>query len=191
MSQTSSFASVVTRRYAGSLYDLAAEGKCVDAVEKELRSFMALLENNDDLMRLIKSPVFGAAEQLSAISAFADKAGLEGKGAPALVKNFLCVIAKNRRLFLLPDIIEYFYQLAGQARGEVSAEVTSAEKLSSVQEKELKAMLKDVAGKDVRLSAVVDPSLLGGLIVRLGSYQVDTSLKTKLSSLKQLLKEVG
>lgn len=191
VSQTASFTSVVARRYAGSLYDLAAAGNCVDTVEKELRSFMALLESNDDLERLVKSPVFGAKDQLAAISAFADKAGLKGKGAAELVKNFFCVVAQNRRLFLLPDIVRCFYHLASEGRGEIPAEVVSAEKLSASQEKELKSVLKGVAGKDVHLHMSVDPSLIGGLVVRLGSRQIDTSIKTKLSSLKLLLKEVG
>lgn len=191
MSQTSSFTSVVARRYAGSLYDLAASSKLADAVETELDSFMTLVHQSDELKRLIESPVFSSSEQLKAITAMADKAGLKGNTAKDLVRNFLCVVAKNRRLFLLPDMIKCFHILSAEARGEISAEVISAEKLSPAQEKELKATLKDVAGKDVRLQLFVDSSLLGGLIVRLGSRQIDTSLKTKLSSLKLALKEVG
>jgi F-type H+-transporting ATPase subunit delta len=135
---------------------------------------------------LIKSPVFSAEDQLKAISAIADRAKISG-----LVGNFLRVVAKNRRLFAIPGMIRAFRRIAAEARGEVSAEVTSAHALTPAQETELKAALKSVAGKDVSIAVIVDPSLLGGLVVKMGSRQIDTSLKTKLNSLKLALKEVG
>ena len=186
MAQSGSIISAVAQRYAGSLYELAAEAKAVARVEEDLSRFEALLSGSDDLKRLIESPVFSADDQLKAISAVADKAGIKG-----LTGNFLRVVARNRRLFAMPGIIHAFRRLAAEARGEVEAQVVSAHNLTAAQQTELKAALKAVAGKDVAISLTVDPTLLGGLVVRIGSRQIDTSLKTKLASLKLALKEVG
>lgn len=176
----------VAQRYARSLYDLADEQNAVAAVEKDLARFEEMLSQSADLRRLVTSPVFSAEQQLAAIGAVLKKAGIAG-----LVGNFLRVVAKNRRLFAVPSMIRAFRAIASEARGEATAEVTSAHALSSGQQTELKAALKAVAGKDVSLNVTVDPSILGGLVVRLGSRQIDTSLKTKLNSLKLALKEVG
>lgn len=186
MAQSGSIISAVAERYAGSLYELAAEAKAVAKVDEDLARFEALLSGSDDLKRLIESPVFSAEDQLKAISAVADKAKIGG-----LTGNFLRVVARNRRLFAVPGIIRAFRRIAAHARGEVEAQVVSAHALTAAQQTELKAALKAVAGKDVALSLTVDPSLLGGLVVRMGSRQIDTSLKTKLASLKLALKEVG
>ncbi len=155
-------------------------------VEADLNSFEAMLAGSADLTRLINSPVFSSEDQAKAIAAIADKAGITG-----LAGNFLRVVAQNRRLFAIPGMIKAFRQIAAEARGETSAEVTSAHELTDAQQTELKAALKSVAGKDVAISVTVDPSLLGGLVVKMGSRQIDTSLKTKLNSLKLALKEVG
>lgn len=176
----------VSQRYARSLFDLARDENSVAATEKELGRFAAMLDESDDLKRLVSSPVFSAEDQLRAISALLDKAGITG-----LVGNFLRVVAQNRRLFAVPSIIVSFRQIAAEARGEVSADVISAHALDATQETELKAALKSVAGKDVTVNLTVDPSILGGLVVKMGSRQIDTSLKTKLNSLKLALKEVG
>ena len=176
----------VADRYAGSLYELAAADGSVAKVESDLGRFEAMLKGSDDLARLIKSPVFSAEDQVKAIAAVADKAKIGG-----IVGNFLRVVAKNRRLFALPAMIGAFRRIAAEARGETTADVTSAHALSAAQEKELKAALKGVAGKDVAINVTVDPSILGGLVVKMGSRQIDTSLKTKLASLKLALKEVG
>lgn len=186
MAQSTSPISGVAERYAGSLFDLAAQSNVVAAVERDLTRFETMLDGSEDLQRLIKSPVFSADEQFKAIASIADKAGISG-----LTGNFLRVVAQNRRLFAVPAMIKAFRRIAAEHRGEVSAEVTSAHELSPAQAAELKAALKGVAGKDVSLSVTVDPSLLGGLVVRIGSRQIDTSLKTKLNSLKLALKEVG
>lgn len=186
VAQSTSPISGVAERYAGSLFDLAMQSNAVAAVESDLGRFETLLDGSEDLQRLIKSPVFSADDQFKAISAIAEKAGITG-----LTGNFLRVVARNRRLFAVPGMIKAFRRIAAEQRGEVSAEVTSAHALTPAQTAELKAALKGVAGKDVTLSVTVDPSLLGGLIVRIGSRQIDTSLKTKLNSLKLALKEVG
>lgn len=191
MSKSSSFTSAVAERYAASLFDLAREAKCVDAVEKELTSCLSLIESNSDLKRLVFSPVFSSVEQEKAVAALCEAAGMNKHAAGHYVGNFLCVVAANRRLFVLPAIVAAFHVMAANFRGEISAEVVSAQELTSAQEKELKVTLKAVAGKDVNLRATVNPDILGGLIVRLGSRQIDTSLLSKLSSLKLALKEVG
>lgn len=176
----------VAGRYAGSLYELAAEAKQLAAVEKDFVAIEKMIASSPELTRLIESPVFSADEQLRAIGAIADKAGIKG-----MTGNFLRVVAKNRRLFAIPSIIAAFRQIAAEARGEVAADVTSAHSLTAAQQAELKTALKGVAGKDVSINLTVDPSLLGGLVVKIGSRQIDTSLRTKLNSLKLALKEVG
>jgi len=176
----------MAERYAGSLYELAAETRAVARVEADLARFETLLEGSADLNRLVTSPVFSAEDQLRAISAIADKAGITG-----LTGNFLRVVAQNRRLFAIPGMIRAFRRIAAEARGEVSADVVSAHALTPAEQAELAAVLKQVAGKDVAVNLTVDPSLLGGLVVKVGSRQIDTSLRTKLNSLKLALKEVG
>ncbi|WP_157018400.1 F0F1 ATP synthase subunit delta [Mesorhizobium xinjiangense] len=186
MAQSTSPISDVAERYARSLFELAEQNKSVSEVEAVLGEFETLLAESEDLKRLVESPVFSAEEQCRAISAIADKAKIGG-----LVGNFLRVVAKNRRLFAIPGIIRAFRQIAADKRGETTAQVVSAHALTAAQENELKATLKGVAGKDVSIALTVDPSILGGLIVKMGSRQIDTSLKSKLNSLKLALKEVG
>jgi F-type H+-transporting ATPase subunit delta len=186
VAKSSSPVSGVADRYAASLHDLALQAKSVSQVEADLGRFEDLLVGSDDLTRMIKSPVFSADEQYKAISAIVDKAKISG-----LVGNFLRVVARNRRLFAVPAMIKAFRRIAAEGRGEVAAEVTSAHPLTPAQQTDLKAALKGVAGKDVSFTVNVDPSLLGGLVVKLGSRQIDTSLRTKLNSLKLALKEVG
>lgn len=186
MADTSQLISGVAERYASSLFDVAKEAGSIDEVGRDLDRFEALMGESADLKRLVVSPVFSADEQFRAISALVAKAGMTG-----LFANFLKVVARNRRLFAMPGIIRAYRVLNARHRGEVSADVTSAHELSAEQQRDLKAALKDVTGKDVTLNITIDPSILGGLIVKVGSRQIDTSLRTKLSSLKLALKEVG
>ena len=186
MAQSASPVTAVAKRYAGSLFDLALESKSIATVEKDLGRLEALIAGSADLSRLMMSPVFSADDQVKAVSAITAKAKITG-----LVANFLRVAARNRRLFAVPGMITSFRQFAATHRGEIAADVTSAHALTAAQEKELKDTLKSVAGKDVAFKVAVDPSLLGGLVVKMGSRQIDTSLRTKLSSLKLSLKEVG
>ena len=186
VADTSQLISGVAERYASSLFELALEAGSVDAVGADLDRFQALMEESEDLRRLVASPVFSAEEQQKAIAAVAQRAGIAG-----IVGNFLRVVAGNRRLFALPGMIRAYRQIAAAHRGEVTAEVTSAHALTPAQETELKSALKGVTGKDVAIAVTVDPSTLGGLIVKVGSRQIDTSLRTKLSTLKLALKEVG
>lgn len=186
VANSSQTVSGVAERYASSLFELALESNALAEVSTALDNFQALVDESGDLKRLIVSPVFGSDEQLKAISAVLDRAGISG-----LAGNFIKVAASNRRLFAVPGMIRAFREIYARHRGEVSAEVTSAHALTAAQETELKAALKGVTGKDVAINVAVDPSILGGLIVRLGSRQIDTSLRTKLSTLKLSLKEVG
>jgi len=176
----------VAERYASALFELAVSEKSVSAVEKDVKALGALLNGSDDLMRLVRSPVFKAEEQTSALDAVLKKAKIGG-----MVANFVRVVAGNRRLFAVPDMLRSFQQKLAVHRGEVTADVSVAETLTAAQTKELQATLKSVVGKDVALNVTVDPSLLGGMIVKVGSRQIDTSLRTKLSTLKLALKEVG
>lgn len=173
-------------RYAQSLFELASEAGVIEKVEESLGAFKALMNDSEDLQRFVESPVLSADEQSVAIDAVLKKA----KAQP-LVANFLKVVARNRRLFAVPAMIDAFGAIAAEARGEASADVTAARELNATQTKQLQATLKEVAGKDVAINLTVDPSILGGLIVKMGSKQIDTSLKTKLSTLKLALKEVG
>lgn len=186
MAESSQTVSGVAERYASSLFELALESNTLPDVSAALDRFQAMIDDSDDLKRLIRSPVFGAEDQLKAISAVLDKTGITG-----LAANFIKVVASNRRLFAVPGMIRAFREIYARHRGEVSAKVTSAYALTAAQETELKAALKSVTGKDVAINVAVDPSILGGLIVKLGSRQIDTSLRTKLSTLKLSLKEVG
>ncbi len=176
----------VPGRYASALFDLATEQGKVPDVETSLVRFQAMLDDSADLQRMVRSPVFSADEQVRALAAVLAKAGISG-----LAANFLQLIAKNRRLFAAAEMIKCYRSLAAKARGEVQAEVTSAVALTEAQLTTLKDTLRaSVGGKQVQVDTRVDPSLLGGLVVKMGSRMVDSSLRTKLASLKTRLKEV-
>jgi F-type H+-transporting ATPase subunit delta len=186
VSQSASLSSGVGDRYASALFDLALAEKKLSEVEKDLKKFDALLDGSEDLVRLVKSPVFSTDDQVRAIGAVLDKVKITG-----LVGNFMRVVAQNRRAIAMPHLLGAFLKLLAEHRGEETAQVSVAVALTSAQTKELKAALKSAVGKDVDLQVDIDPSLLGGMIVKIGSRQIDTSLRTKLSSLKLTLKEVG
>lgn len=172
-------------RYATALFELALEDKAVDQVRKDLDSFDALVAGSPDLERLVRSPVFGADEQAKALAAVLDKAGIKG-----LAAKFLQVIARNRRLFAVRGMIRAFRALVAKHRGEVTAEVTVAEKLSDANLDALKSAIKNVTGgKEIDFNVNVDPAIIGGLIVKVGSRMVDTSLRTKLNAIKIAMKE--
>ena len=172
-------------RYASALFDLALEGMVTDAVKVELDKFDQLVAGSADLNRLVRSPVFGLDEQLKALSAILDKAGIKG-----LAANFLRVITTNRRLFAARDMIRGYRMLVARHKGEVTAHVTVAEKLSDKNLDALKGALKTVTGgKDIDFDVNIDPAIIGGLIVKVGSRMVDTSLRTKLNLIKLAMKE--
>jgi len=176
----------VSGRYATALFELARDEKSVDAVKADLDRFDALLNESADLKRLVRSPVFTAEAQLKALTAVLDKAGISGIAA-----NFLKVLTKNRRLFAVSDVIRALRALVARFKGEATADVTVAETLNDRNLDALKTALKSVTGKDVMLNVKVDPSIIGGLVVKLGSRMVDSSLRTKLNSIKHAMKEAG
>jgi F-type H+-transporting ATPase subunit delta len=169
----------VAGRYANALFDLATEDKSVAKVGDALAAFGAIIDESGDLKRVMRSPVFKTEDQQAAVEAIAAKAKISG-----LALNFLKLMAANRRLAAVPDAIAGFHALVARAKGEVTAEVTSAEKLSAKQMADLKSALKAAVGSDVALVTKVDASILGGLIVKVGSRMMDNSLKTKLQNLK-------
>jgi F-type H+-transporting ATPase subunit delta len=173
-------------RYASALFDLAREQGELDSVDQDLGKFQAMLDQSADLKRLVNSPAFAAEDQDRALKAVMDWASVG-----ATTSNFLRVVARNRRLFAAEDMIKGFKQQLAQHRGEIAAEVQSAMPLNDEQLAALKDKLKSSYGKDVQLTAKVDPSLLGGLVVKVGSRMFDSSLRTKLMNLKVVLKGTG
>lgn len=172
-------------RYAAALFELALEEKSVDAVKRDLEAFDGLIAQSPDLARLVRSPVFGAEEQAKALGAVLERAGITG-----IAGNFLKLVASNRRLFAVRDMIRGFRALVARHKGEVTAQVTVAEQLNDSNLGALKDALKSVTGgKDIDLNVKVDPAIIGGLIVKVGSRMVDSSLRTKLNSIKFAMKE--
>ncbi len=171
-------------RYASALFDLARESGSIETIESELVALQTSINGSAELRAFLKSPVYGRDEQLSAIGALASKAGFG-----VLTSNFLKLIAQNRRLFALEDMIRAFRTLAASQRGEVSAEAATAAPMSDDQIKALRLEIERMVGKAVNLETRVDPDLLGGLVVKIGSKMVDASLKTKLNRLKTVMKK--
>jgi len=171
-------------RYATALFELARETNAIDAVKADLERFDTLVAENPDLNRLVRSPVFSAAEQLQALSAVLDRAGIGG-----LAAKFLKLVTMNRRLFAARDMVRGYRELVALHKGEATAEVTVAERLKDDHVAALKSALKAVSGKDVDLNIKIDPAIIGGLVVKLGSRMVDTSLRTKLNAIRHAMKE--
>ncbi len=186
MTDRTSSVSGVAERYASALFDLAKDELRLISVESDLNKVRDLLNESADLRRMVASPVFSAEEQERAIAAVLERAGIGG-----LVGNFVRLVARNRRLFALPGILTAFQSLMARDRGEATAQVTSAQPLTEDQKNELKTVIRDRLGKTVTIEAKVDPAILGGLIVKVGSRMIDTSLRTKLMTMKTHLKEVG
>lgn len=170
-------------RYASALFDLAVEGKSLDAVEKSLSSLSAALGASPDLAALVKSPSVARSDAEKAVTAVAGSLGVD-----SLTTRFLGVLAQNRRLGDLPGMIRAFGQLAAAHRGEVSADVTTAHPLSAEQLDALRAQLKARVGRDVTVNTTVDPAILGGIVVKLGSQLIDGSIRTRLNSFAQAMK---
>ena len=186
MSAQNSVVQHIALPYASALYDLAAEAKALPATEKSLDAIAKLIGQSADFARLLNSPVIARDVKSVSIEKILGKAK-----TPPLVANFMRQVARNGRLFALPAMIRSFKTIAAKARGEVDAEVTSATKLSKEQLKSLADTLKKKIGKTVTLQSHVDPELIGGLVVKVGSRMIDSSLKTKLTAMKIAMKEVG
>jgi F-type H+-transporting ATPase subunit delta len=180
---SSSVATGLSGRYARALFELALGSKAIAAVEASLATLTEAMAESADLKTLMSSPLVGRGAAGAAVAGVADGLGVDG-----LTRNFLGVLAANRRLALLPAVIRDFAALNAARKGEVTADVTAAHKLSAAQQKALAAKLKAGIGRDVALNVTVDPAILGGLMVRVGSRLIDSSLKTRLDNLGQALK---
>jgi F-type H+-transporting ATPase subunit delta len=177
---------LIAERYASALYELADEAKALDQVAADLRALKAMMAASADLIRLIRSPVLGRSDQTKAATALAQKAGFH-----ELSGRFLGTLAQNRRLFVLASVIEAFLSELARRRGEATADVVSAVPLTPAQTAALEEALKSVVGSKVSVDLKVDRSLIGGLVVRVGSRMIDTSLATKLRRLRLAMKGVG
>jgi F-type H+-transporting ATPase subunit delta len=170
-------------RYALALFELARDGNSIDAVERSLTAVRDALAGSDDFRTLTTSPVIARGEAARGVAAVADQLGVD-----PTTRNFLGVLAENRRLGQLPAIVRAFRQLASRHRGETTAEVTSAHPLSEDQVHELKHQLRARVGREVAVDLSVDPALLGGLVVRIGSQMIDSSIRTRLNALASAMK---
>ncbi len=173
----------LANRYATALFELAMKEHAVDAVSRDLAELKALLAESPDLVRLVKAPVFSAGEQRAGMEAV-----LRRMEVAPLTLRFVLTLARKRRLFALTDIIRAFEEQLGRQRGEIDAQVSAARPLSEAETNELKAVLKSKLGRDARLSTRVDPALLGGLVVKVGSRMIDSSLRTKLDGLRSAMR---
>jgi F-type H+-transporting ATPase subunit delta len=171
-------------RYATALFELARDTNAIDAVKTDLERFDTFISESADLARLVRSPVFSADEQLHALSAVLERARIGG-----LAAKFLKLVTNNRRLFAARDMVRGYRELVAKHKGEATAEITVAEELKDDHVAALRSALKAVTGKDVDLDIKVDPAIIGGLVVKLGSRMVDSSLRTKLNSIKHAMKE--
>lgn len=173
----------IAERYASALFDLADERKALDEVAEDLRSLKRMLDESDDLRKLVRSPVVKSEDQGRAMAAIADRAQLS-----PLTRNFIGVVAKNRRLFALEGMIAGYLQILARRRGEITAQVTAAKPLSDAQMAALQDSLRQVVAGKVSVDLTVDPSLLGGLVVKVGSRLFDSSIRTKLQRMQQAIR---
>lgn len=183
MSATPIDVSGLPGRYANALFELADEQGALDGVRDDLIGLRTMIGEAPDLARVLTSPVIGRDEQAAAVDAVMERAGIGD-----LTRRFVNVVARNRRLFALPGMIDVYRALLAERRGEVTAEVTSARPLSASQRSALETALMRAVGANVSIDARVEPGILGGLIVKVGSRMVDSSLRTKLDKLQISMK---
>jgi len=186
VSEPTSISTGIAARYATAVFELAREGKAMKALESDVAALDAALTESDDLNALISSPVYSRDEQQAAVGAIAKKMGLN-----ATVANTLSLMATKRRLFVLPQLVSQLAAMIAEEKGEVSADVTAAKSMTKAQQDKLAKTLKATVGKDVKINLTVDESLIGGLIVKVGSKMIDTSIASKLANLQNAMKEVG
>lgn len=186
MSEPVSISTGIAQRYATAIFDLAKEGKKLKAVEADVAAIDAALADSGDLVNLINSPVYTRDEQGAAIAAIAKKMKLS-----PMVANALGLMAQKRRLFVLPQLMAALRGLIAEDKGEVTAEVTAAKAMNKAQQDKLAKALKATIGKDVNINMAVDENLIGGLVVKVGSRMIDTSVRSKLDALQNSMKEVG
>ena len=186
MSEPASISAGIAGRYATAVFELAKEAKGLSGLEADVAALAQALKDSADLREVIASPVFSRDEQGRAMSALAVRMGLS-----STVANTLALMAANRRLFVLPQLLAALGEMIAEEKGEVTAEVTAAAELTKAQAEKLAASLMKTVGKTVKLNTTVDESLIGGLIVKVGSKMIDTSIRSKLASLQNVMKEVG
>ena len=186
MASEATGASGLAERYAAALFELADERHALDAVAGDLRELRAMLHESGDLIRLLRSPVLSREEQGKAVGAIVERAGLS-----ALTRDFFAVVARNRRLFAVPAMIDAYLAKLAERRGEVTAEVTVAQPLNDARTAALTEQLRRAMGARVAVDIRVDPALLGGMTVKVGSRMVDASLKSRLQRLQLAMKGVG
>ncbi|MEM8787394.1 MAG: F0F1 ATP synthase subunit delta [Pseudomonadota bacterium] len=186
MSDTASYSAGISGRYATALFELAKEAGQLDAVDADLGTLRAALDESAELRRVIASPVYAREDQTNAIRAVGEKLGLG-----ALTANTIALMGSKRRLFVLPQMIEAVKKMIATDRGEVTADVTAAKPLTDAQTKSLTETLRAAVGQDIVINTTVDESLIGGLVVQVGSRMIDTSVRAKLNALQNTLKEVG
>ena len=186
MSEPASISAGIAERYATAIFEIAQENNNLNGLESGVNDLAAALGESADLRELISSPVITRADQGAAITAIAEKMGLD-----PVLRQTLGLMADKRRLFVLPQLVEALRARLADERGEVTAEVVSAKALTKAQTEKLAATLKASVGKEVNVNATVDQSLIGGLVVKVGSKMIDTSIRSKLSSLQNAMKEVG
>ena len=186
MSEPASISTGIAGRYATAIFELAKEGDALAALENDIATLGTALKESADFRDVINSPVYSREDQGAAVSAIADAAGLSGT-----LKNTLGLMAAKRRLFVLPQLVAALERMISDEKGEVEADVTSAQPLTDEQRAKLAETLKARVGKDVKLNTAVDESLIGGLVVKVGSRMIDTSIRSKLAALKNTMKEVG
>lgn len=186
MASETKSADTLAGRYAIALFELAGDAGVLDVVAEDVRRLGVMIRESADLRHVIRSPIISRTEQGRALAAIVEKAGFH-----ELVRRFIGVLAHNRRLFALPDMVQGYLELLADSRGEVTARVSSAKKLTERQLKSLGESLGSVVGRAVTVDANVDPGLLGGLVVQIGSRMVDSSLRTKLQQMRLAMKGVG
>ncbi|MEL6170192.1 MAG: F0F1 ATP synthase subunit delta [Pseudomonadota bacterium] len=186
MSEPASLSSGIAERYATAVFELVKDDQSLPKLEADVAALTAAMADSDDLNAMISSPVYSRDDQKSAIMAVSTAMDV----SPTLA-NTLGLMATKRRLFVLPQLLSALTRRIADEKGEVTAEVTSAKPLTKAQEEKLAQTLKASVGKDVRISTSVDESLIGGLVVKVGSRMIDASLRSRLGALQNTMKEVG
>ena len=186
MSEPASISTGIAGRYASAVFALAKEDNSLNAIEADVNALDAVMSDSADFRSLITSPVYTRDEQKAAIGALAEKMGLS-----ATIANTLRLMASKRRLFVLPQLVAGLRALIAEEKGEITAEVTAASELTAAQQQSLAETLKNAVGKDVKIKMAVNPALIGGLVVKVGSQMIDTSIRAKLNALQNTMKEVG
>ena len=186
MSDQASTSKGVAKRYATALFNLANETNDISSLEKNVESLTQAIDESKDLNSLISSPIYSRDQQKNAIGAIAKKMGMS-----RVMINTLSLMAEKRRLFVVPTFLSVLNDLISESKNEITAEVVSAQSLSKGQVEKLGKSLKNNFGKDVKINATVDPTLIGGMVVKVGSRMIDTTIRAKLNSLQNTMKEVG